>query len=87
MEFTYSGYEELVNELKTHKYEFCSYENYYKDSKCVIMRHDIDYDLEQAVRLAEIENRLGISSTYFVLLSSDFIIQPLLHHIDNYIKS
>lgn len=72
MKFTYSGYEELVGALKEHKYEFCSYENYFKDSKCVIMRHDIDYDLEQAVRLAEIESHLGVSSTYFVLLSSDF---------------
>lgn len=72
MKFTYAGYEELVMELKKHEYAFCSYENYCRNSNCVIMRHDIDYNLEQAVRLAELENRLGISSTYFVLLSSDF---------------
>lgn len=72
MRFTYSGYEELVRKLREHGYAFCSYEDYCRDSKCVIMRHDIDYSLEQAVRLAQLENKLEISSTYFVLLSSDF---------------
>lgn len=38
----------------------------------MIFRHDIDTDLGKAVRLAELEAELGISSTYFVLLTSDF---------------
>ena len=38
----------------------------------MILRHDIDYSLEQAVKLARIEKDLGVRSTYFVLLSSDF---------------
>ena len=90
MKFTYAGYEELVSELKEHGYIFCSYENYPKNSKCVIMRHDVDYNLEQAVRLAELENKLGISSTFFVLLSSDFYNPASassyrqLHQIMNY---
>lgn len=40
--------------------------------RCVILRHDIDNDIEKALKLAEIENAEGIFSTYFVLLTSDF---------------
>ena len=58
--------------LQDHGYSFCSYENYPRSEKCVIMRHDIDYSIEQAVKLARIENKFGIQSTFFVLLTSDF---------------
>ncbi|MBD5550884.1 MAG: hypothetical protein HDQ96_06875 [Lachnospiraceae bacterium] len=37
----------------------------------MILRHDIDYDIEKAVRLSAIE-RVGGAGTYFVLLTSDF---------------
>ena len=53
------------------------------------MRHDIDYDLNQAVTLAEIEKMKGVKSTYFVLLSSDFYnpasasSYKILHKISN----
>lgn len=40
--------------------------------KCVILRHDVDNSLPGALELAKIEHRLGIKSTYFILLSSDF---------------
>jgi len=35
------------------------------------MRHDIDFDLDQAVAMARIEAELNISSTYFFLLGSE----------------
>jgi hypothetical protein len=35
----------------------------------LILRHDIDASLEAALRMAKIENDLGIRSTYFVLFS------------------
>ena len=36
-----------------------------KEQKACILRHDIDYMPERAIRFAEIENNLGIRSTYF----------------------
>jgi hypothetical protein len=36
------------------------------------MRHDVDFSLDKAVQMAELENRIGICSTYFVLLSTNF---------------
>lgn len=53
----------------------------------LILRHDIDTDLAQAARFAELEVEVGVRSTYFVLLRTDFYNpaskQSLekLHHI------
>ena len=38
----------------------------------MILRHDIDNSLPQALRLAEIEAEEGVKSTWFVLLRTDF---------------
>ena len=72
MNFTYTDYAALIDLLRENGYAFSSYVNYPGRGKCVILRHDIDYSLEQAVKLARIERDLGVRSTYFVLLSSDF---------------
>ena len=72
MEFTYDAYENLVSKLEKYGYRFASYHDYKSLEKCVIMRHDIDYSLQKSVELAELENQLGIQSTYFALLSSPF---------------
>ena len=72
MNFTYTDYAALIDLLRENGYAFSSYVNYPGRGKCVILRHDIDYSLEQAVKLARIEKDLGVRSTYFVLLSSDF---------------
>ncbi len=87
MDFTYQGYKGLLKLLKSEDYIFSSYENYISNTHCVILRHDIDYSLEQAVKLANIENENGVRSTYFILLTSDFynpassLSYKLLHEI------
>lgn len=72
MNFTYSAYEELLSLLKRKHYDICNYENYKQSNRCVILRHDVDFSLEAALRFAELENKNGVQSTYFVLLSSYF---------------
>ena len=72
MNFTYKDYQALIGLLRENGYAFSSYVNYPGKGKCVILRHDIDYSLEQAVKLARIEKDLGVRSTYFVLLTCDF---------------
>lgn len=73
--FTYQSYKELINLLEHNNYKFCNFtnENEYNESdKLVILRHDIDLSLQKAVELAQLEYDLGIKSTYFVLVSTDF---------------
>lgn len=72
MQFTYHAYSDLLELLKINGYTFCDYHNYGEAHCCVILRHDIDTSLEQAVRLAELEAEKGVKSTYFVLLRTDF---------------
>ena len=72
IEFTFRGYSSLINNLKEFGYSFADYHNYLDFYRCVILRHDIDNSIERAVVMAELEATLGVKSTYFVLLTSDF---------------
>ena len=72
MQFTYAAYCRLLSALKEGGYAIKNYHNYESEARCVILRHDIDSSLEQAVRLAELEAENGACSTYFVLLRTDF---------------
>ncbi len=72
MEFTYSAYRVLLTLLRESGYEIRGYRNYETSARPVILRHDIDTSLSQAVRLAELEAEDGARATYFVLLRTDF---------------
>ena len=72
VDFTYAAYTKLISLLRENNYELCGYNDYAMHSRCAILRHDVDYCLEKALRLADLENSLNVISTYFILLSSDF---------------
>jgi len=42
------------------------------DGRYFLLRHDVDYSPAAALRMAEIEQKVGCRATYFVLLSSPF---------------
>ena len=70
-DFTYAGYKLLLNRLKDGGYDSFSYSGWEGRKKCAILRHDVDYSLAKAERIAEIEHDLGVKSTYYILLTSD----------------
>ena len=72
MNFTYSDYRKLIALLWDNGYTFANYHDFEKHKRCIIMRHDVDNSLSQAVRLAELEEECGVQSTFFVLLRTDF---------------
>lgn len=72
MEFTYSGYRRLLSLLRENGYAIAGYDNWREFPRCVILRHDIDTSLEDAVKLGELEAEAGVRSTFFVLLRTDF---------------
>lgn len=72
MDFTYTQYEFILDLLKEKNYMICNYLNHSRFRKCVILRHDVDFNLQKAVEFAKIENSKRITSTYFVLLSTNF---------------
>lgn len=40
--------------------------------RCLILRHDIEYSIDCAYRMAKLESEYGIKSSYYVLLHSKF---------------
>ena len=74
MDFTYTAYKGLIHSLLQNGYQISTYKDWQTTSKCAILRHDIDNDIEKALTLAEIEKSAwgGVKSTFFVLVTSDF---------------
>jgi len=72
-DFTYRSYSQLINTIIENGYTFSNYHDYAKISNPCILCHDIDYDIEKALKLARIESDIhSISSTYFVMLNTNF---------------
>ncbi len=76
MQFTYDSYVSLLHMLSETGYLIKGYHEQEYSEPCAILRHDIDYSIEKALVVAEIEQKEGVSSTYFVLVSSD-LYNPL----------
>jgi len=67
--FTYYVYVDFLVFLQS-KYKIITFSDA-SETSCpyLILRHDIDASLEAALRMAKIENKMNIRSTYFVLFS------------------
>jgi len=72
MEFSYDAYTNMLMLLHENEYKFRLYNDYKSHEKCVILRHDVDFSIEKALRIAELDAKNNAKSTFFVLLSTDF---------------
>ena len=70
-DFTLSNYKKLISIAKN-SYKFYGYDNYDLSSRFIILRHDVDYSVHRSLKMARAENEIGVSSTYFLLLHSEF---------------
>lgn len=67
-DFTEENYRKIIKRIKE-KYVFSYFEHEnmeYSNQHMILMRHDIDYSINRAYRLAMIESEEGVKSTYFV---------------------
>jgi hypothetical protein len=71
-DFTYDAYIKFLALLKKsfRIIPFCEVSR--ETDSFLILRHDVDASLEKALKMAKLENSLGIRSTYFVLFSHKF---------------
>ena len=68
--FSFEEYRKFIKYLKSN-YNLSLFRNW-KGENNILIRHDVDLDLFFAEELAEIEDKCGIQSTYFVMVSSQF---------------
>lgn len=72
MKFTLDDFEKLIKTALGNGYYFSGYKNSLFDKNQIILRHDVDFSLEKAYEMAEIENSFGVKATYFILITSNF---------------
>lgn len=70
-DFTESAYSNLLS-LAKEQYTFIDYTSDLNREKIILWRHDVDFSVHRALRLAEIESEHGVASTFFFQLSSFF---------------
>ena len=70
-DFTLEEYEILLKQLlETHNFSF--FNDFETKLNPVIWRHDVDFSLINSLKLAKIESKLNIKSTFFLWLHSDY---------------
>lgn len=69
--FSFEHYREIMKSIKNNGYKSISfYEEC--DSKHVLVRHDVDIDLDAALEMAKIESEEGVKATYYLWMNSPF---------------
>lgn len=71
MELTLQNYKKVIEFAKI-KFRFIKFGDSKFDHHVALLRHDVDFSPESALRMAEIENEIGVESTYFIQISSRF---------------
>ena len=69
-DFTVMQYRALLQEAKK-KWLFCAFGTK-EDRPHILLRHDVDFSVSRALRIAEIEAAENLSSTFFFMLHSSF---------------
>jgi hypothetical protein len=70
--FTYTHYDEILELIKESDYKVSFFNEIPLDGRTIIIRHDVDIDMEKAYKIAFMEHRHGIRTTYFILIRSPF---------------
>jgi hypothetical protein len=68
----FGSYKNFLQTFKDQGYQFCLFSELTEPKKQIALRHDIDFDTNFALQSAMVEKQLGIKSTYFFLLRSNF---------------
>lgn len=94
-DFTFDNYKRLVEIAKTKGFEFILHKDDFVDNRRdVIWRHDVEFEPDYALKMAQIEHELGVQATYFFQLHSPYynlfdeyyskvfhLIKDLGHHV------
>lgn len=67
MDFTLIAYKLLLDSLGNHGFQFQTFADFIKnpEKKAIILRHDVDERPQNALKMAQVEHRMGIRATYY----------------------
>lgn len=88
-DFTLDNYKRLIEIAKEKGFNFISYtDEFVLERKDILWRHDVEFEPDIALEMAEIENCLGVKSTYFFQIHSPFynLFDPHYTEVFNKIK-
>lgn len=68
--FRLADYEAILEAARAHGYTFARFTDPEPGTKAVYLRHDVDNSLDSALRMAELETRVGAVATYLALVRS-----------------
>ncbi|MBK7410526.1 MAG: hypothetical protein IPJ40_22175 [Saprospirales bacterium] len=66
------SYEDFLQAFKAQGYQFLFFQELDNPEGQIVLRHDVDFDTQFALEMAWIEHSMGIKSTYFFMLRSNF---------------
>ena len=68
-------------DLKYHFLQLHQFEEIDNYEKIILLRHDVDFSLDNAIQMARLEHELGIKSTYFIRISGKYNIMYFPNYI------
>ena len=72
-DFTFENYKRLVKLAKERGFHFILHKDAYeKERKDIIWRHDVEFEPDIALKMAEIEHEEGVRASYFFQLHSPY---------------
>lgn len=89
-DFTLANYKRLLELAMEKEFEFISYtDEFMPDRKDILWRHDVEFEPDIALKMAEIENSLGAKATYFFQIHSPYynVFDPHYTKVFNAIKA
>lgn len=89
-DFTLDNYKRLVALALEKGFQFISYtDEFVQDRKDILWRHDVEFEPDIALKMAEIESSLGAKATYFFQIHCPYynIYDPHYTEVFNKIKS
>lgn len=72
MKFTLDEYDLLLGKLEKKDYQCISYFGEVKRKRQILLRHDIDVDIFNCLKIAAIEEKHGFFSTWFIQIDNSF---------------
>jgi hypothetical protein len=68
-------YKKLIKEIDANITMFSQIRSMNQSRRWLVLRHDVDHDLEKALEMARYEASIGLQSTYFLLHSAPYYVK------------